>query len=171
MNETKTVCSWLSALALSAGLCLAAASSGQAATVGSAAVDPPGGGKLVPKQLGPENLDLDNSIEGGATSDRAAQRLFTRSGCIQPNRTITYQIYLDGKTTFTFKAKPDRRFDVVMRVAIPGISGLPATIDRYFAGGTETLKVKKTVTRRIYGSVRISGYRNSGGCFQLRISP
>ena len=171
MNKSKTVCSWLSALALSAGLCLVAASNGQAATAGSAAVDPPGGGKLVPKELGPENLDLDNGIEGTVSADRASQRLFTRSGCIQPNRAITYRFSLNGKGTFTFKTTPDRFFDVVMRVAIPGISGLPATIDCYFAGGAETLKVRKTVARSINGSVRISGFRNSGGCFNLRISP
>ena len=156
-------------LSVALGLCLAGASGAQAATEGLTLVDPPSGGKLVPEQLGPEHLNLDNSIEGGATANKAAQRLFTRSGCILPGRVITYNVFLDGRTTFTFKTTPDRFFDVVMKVTFPGF--FTRTVDRFFAGGTETLKVKKTVNGRAFGTVRISGFRNSGGCFNLRISP
>ena len=73
-----------------------------------------------------------------------------------------------GKGIFRFATTPSRFFDVVMKLDFPGFH---RTVDTFFAGGTERIDVRKNVAPRINGTVTISGFRGSFGCFVFNLTP
>ena len=111
--------------------------------------------------------ELENSINGMAEAGPKPEAV-TRSGCIRPGGRVRIGIALFGTGVFRFVTTPERFFDVVMRLDFPGFH---RTVDNFFAGGVERISVRKNVARQINGTVTISGFRGSFGCFVFRLTP
>jgi hypothetical protein len=111
--------------------------------------------------------ELDNSINGMAEAGPSPQ-VVVRSGCIGPFGRVRIGVALFGKGVFRFVTTPSRFFDVVMKLDFPGFH---RTVDNFFAGGIERIDVRKNVAPRINGTVTISGFRGSFGCFVFRLTP
>ncbi len=80
---------------------------------------------------------------------------------------IKYKLVFGAPQVYTFKTIPTRNFDVVMRI---DTSGVHKTVDRYWAGGTETYRVR-TFVRNLPVNVIIRGFGSSSGCYTFTLTP
>jgi hypothetical protein len=154
------------ALASAASAPPASAEAAQPAAAKARALDPETRVKLPPKSLGPNEMKLENNELSEPRTGQAA-RAVIRSGCILPFTYIRYRLVTGAPQVYTFRTVPTRGFDVVMRVDMPGVH---RTVDRWYAGGTETLRVR-TFVPRLPTTVTIRGYGRSSGCFTLAVTP
>ena len=122
--------------------------------------------KLSPPSVGPQSLKLENN-ELVTPSVGPSPKAVVRGGCIFPFGHITYRLFTGAPQLYRFSAAPTRGFDVVMRVDMPGVH---RRVDRFFAGGTESLLVR-TFLPSLPTTVTISGYLGSSGCFRLAVTP
>lgn len=129
-------------------------------------LDPDTRVKLPPKEIGPERLDLDNN-EVSTSEAGPSARAVLRSGCILPRTFVKYKVFTGSPRVYTFKAIPSRGFDVVMRI---DTSGVHKTVDRYYAGGNETYRIR-TFVPNLPVNVVIRGFGNSSGCYALSVTP
>jgi hypothetical protein len=141
-------------------------SSAQPAAARARALDPEVGVKLPPKSLGPDEMKLENN-EISEPQAGPGERAVIRSGCIFPYGNIRYRLYTGSSRVYTFRAVPTRRFDVVMRIDMPGVH---RTVDRWYAGGTEALRVR-TFVPRLPVTATIRGFGGSSGCFTFSATP
>lgn len=163
-------------LLFSAVACLALASAASAlpanadtaaqpASAKAIGLDPETRVKLPPTSLGPEKMDLNNEI---ATPQAGPTPLAVgASGCILPYTYIKYKFYTGAPQVYTLRTTPTRRFDVVMRI---DMSGVHKTVDRYWAGGTETYRIR-TFVRNLPVNVIIRGFGSSSGCYTFTATP
>ena len=163
-------------LLFSAVACLALASAalslpanadagGQPASAKARGLDPDTRVKLPPPSLGPDKMDLNNELaapQAGPSPLRVGA-----SGCILPFTFIKYKLQFGAPQVYTFKTTPTRSFDVVMRI---DTSGVHKTVDRYWAGGTETYRVR-TFVRNLPVNVVIRGFGRSSGCYTFTLNP
>ena len=158
-------------LALTAAIALLGEFSVDMTTANAAALEdltPNSAVKLPAREVGPMQFEeLDNSIGGTATAGPVPEAV-TRSGCIRSGGRVRIGVSLFGTGRFNFVTTPDRFFDVVMTVNLPGYN---ERVDGFFEGGVERTTVRKNVSRRLDGTVVISGFRGSSGCFRFRLTP
>jgi hypothetical protein len=122
--------------------------------------------KVPLQSLGLEQLDLNNNeiVEPKAGSTPQA---VIRSGCIFPFGFIKYKLVTGAPQVYRFSVTPTRRFDVVMRIDMPGVH---KTVDRFFAGGTETYRVV-TFVPRLPTTIVVRGFGASSGSYTFTATP
>jgi hypothetical protein len=139
---------------------------GQPASAKALGLDPDTRVKLPPPSLGPDKMELNNN-EVSEPQAGPTQRSVVRGGCIFPFGSVKYRLFTGAPQIYTFKAIPTRNFDVVMRI---DTSGVHKTVDRYFAGGTETYRIR-TFVRNLPVTVVIKGFLGSSGCYTFAVTP
>jgi hypothetical protein len=122
--------------------------------------------KLPPPSLGHDKLDLKNNEVAEPQTGPTPQTV-VRSSCVFPFTHIKYKLVTAAPLVYTFRVTPTHSFEVVMRIDMPGVH---KTVDRYWAGGTETYRVV-TFVPRLPVNVIIRGFGASSGCYALTATP
>ncbi|MFO1152895.1 MAG: hypothetical protein U1E42_04380 [Rhodospirillales bacterium] len=102
-----------------------------------------------------------------AETDLAKPEAVFANGCIAfPGQRAI--VNLQARGTVLYRVVPDRFFDVTLRVVYRNLRGF--FVDRFFAGGTESIRVRGPVG---FWPVRvtIAGFRGSTGCFAFSATP
>jgi hypothetical protein len=120
------------------------------------------------KSLPAPDTDLKALPQANAESAVNPKAVFRR-GCIPfPGARRSFVVTIPPRRTTRYAVTPNRFFDVVLAVRS---GGRLFRADRFFAGGTEVIRLFNPNFFRISTRVTISGFRGSTGCWAFSATP
>jgi hypothetical protein len=103
------------------------------------------------------------------TESVVAPKAVFRRGCIPfPGARRSFVVTIPPRRTTRYAVTPNRFFDVVLAVRSVG---RVFRADRFFAGGTEVIRLFNPNFFRLSTRVTISGFRGSTGCWAFSATP